>query len=499
MPFHASQTQVKRASKAAIVNKSIDLINELQRAEAKLAKENEALKAELEALRRRTGSPSASASAVAASNAATAAAIAAQQDAARQTPMNQQHSLFAGMQHPMQLPMPMPMMSHIPAAAMASMAAAAAAGNPLMQQVHQQQQHHGQQQGVPHFQQSLNAAAAAPPTAEMGSHLFPGIFSGLFNANGNGNGVFDSLENARSESGSPASHHSTGSASAAAFAHGLFDLPAMQGFADQGHGSNHQKNTLGGSPSSGYNHSPPGTVASLAGSERTNQSISGTSSSQLTHNGAPSPASSNGIPTPPSNNAAYSPLGLSAMNSATTPQSQVSSSQNNGSTDPVIAAFDGSSDAAYLAAQFAPTDLAKAQHDLQAFIAYQQRMAFASASQGQQAQPHTPTLEHGQNNNRMSPSVFPPPTPGGNAPGFGFAQQQQQQQQQRQAQHMQQQQHQQQQQMNAYGAGSNAGIAGMCGPTAAAAQASMNGMPAWQMMMAQHQAMVAAYGQQPHF
>lgn len=460
------------------------MILELQRSEAKLAKENGILKAQFEALRAQTGSPSGTANAAANAAAAVAAQEAAVAAAARQSTMHQ-HALFQGMQHSMQLPMPM--MPHLAPAAMASMAAAAAAANnPMMQHVQQQQQQ-AQQQHSMSAPQMHSLAATAPPTAEMGPHLFPGIFSGLFNANG----TFDTLENVRSESGSPASsNHSTGSA---AFAHGLFDLPPMTGFNTDI--SKTGNNT--GSPTSAYNQSPPGTVASLAGSERTNQSTSAASSSHLTLNGAPSPASSNGVPTPPSNNAAYSPLGLSAL-TASTPQSQVSASQqnngngnmNNGiSTDPVIAAFDGSSDAAYLAAQFAPTDLAKAQNDLQAFIAYQQRVAFVQAQSQQQQQPHTPTLESGQRNGQMSPSFFPP-TPAGNNTSFGFNQQQQ-----RHNSIQQQPQHQQHQQLNAYGG--NTGIAGMCGPSAA--QSGMNGMPAWQMMMAQHQALVAAYGPQPHF
>ena len=219
-------------------------------------------------------------------------------------------------------------------------------------------------------------------------------------------------------------------------------------------------------------------------------------------------SSRDGIPTPSNN--AYSPLGLPTLSTATPQLSHASSTSNNNSNnvtgmDPAIAAFDGSADAAYLAAQFAPNDLAKAQQELQAFIAYQHRMAFgggdssSSASQHnssssqqmqqqQQQQPPTPTLENGHRSSsvslnqqqQMSPTLY---TPSGSA--FTFPPQAQQQQQQH---------HQQQQQHMPYPA---AAVAGMCGPQAA--QASMAGVPAWQMMMAQHQAMVAAYGQQPHF
>lgn len=495
-------TQVKRASKAAIVNKSIDLILELQKNESKLAKENDTLKAQLEALRNRVGSPSTASSASAVAANAVAAVVAAQEAAARQASMHQ-HALFPGMQHPTQLPMSM--MPHVPtAAAMASMAAAAAAGNPMMQQQAQQQQ-----QAAPQMQQ--NMAAHAPPTAEMGSHLFPGIFSGVFPPNANG--TFDAFDNARSESGSPSSavsHHSAGSASAA-FAHGLFDLPHMTAYSGltEGSSSSHKS---GLSPTSGYHHSPPGTVASLAGSERTNQSNS--AASQLSHNGAPSPASSNGVPTPPSHSAAYSPLGLSAF-AASTPQSQGSNSnqsqQNSGNNavsagtaivDPVIASLDGPPDAAYLAAHFAPTDMVKAQNDLQAFMLHQHRMALASA-RGHQQQPHTPVLEQGPRHTSVgaagtaqmsAASFFPPPTPGAldasNAAAFGYGQQQQQQHSQMQNQLS------LNQQISPYGTNNATGIDGMCGPSA---QVGMNGMPAWQMMMAQHQAIVAAYGQQPHY
>lgn len=460
------QTHVKRASKAAIVNKSIEFIRDIHKAENRLVKENDALKAELEALRQRVnasqpsgqaGNNGAAASALGLANvnAAHAAAAAA---AAGMPQHMQQHHLFPGM-HPMQ--MQMPMMPHLPAA-MATVAAAAAAhnnGNPTLgSAIHQSlppapkaenAHNHAQQQQ----QQSAPPSAGLPAqsNAELGQHLFPGIFTGLFNAGG----AFDNMEHSRSESGSPTGssisqsqqqQHQPGSRNGGSgqFAHGLFELPAMSGFATEG------GNKVGGSPAS-YN-SPPGTVASLAGSERTSQSQQ--SNSQLTSNTAPSPASSHSVPTPVNS---YSPINLPGLTA--TPQSAHSlASQAQGMTDPAIAAFDGSADAAYLAAQFAPNDLAKAQHELHAFIAYQQRMAYAgqSGAQQQQQQP-SPTNGNGQ----MSPTLFPPHG------SFSYQQQQQQ-------------------QMMPFG--------GVCGPN------SQTGMPAWQMMMAQQQqAMVAAYGQQGHF
>ncbi|KAK9900716.1 hypothetical protein P389DRAFT_16576 [Cystobasidium minutum MCA 4210] len=505
----------------------------MQMTEQKLAKENEQLKLELEALRQRTGSPSSSATAATSAPAAVAsiptnasgtpnlAALAAAQEAARQqiqaqanahsqngssAQQQQQHqqSLFAAAGIPPHMhhlaaaaAAGMPIMPpHMPnAAAMAQIAAAAAAGN--LQQQHQQhgQAQQQQQQAAAaaaaaaqqfHASQLAAAAAASAQAPGSGSELFPGsagFFSGLFNAGG----AFDTLESARSESGSPASHGSFGSQASssgnAAFANALFDMPSMNAFANENVKSTGSPTASSVGGGAAYNLSPPGTVASLAGSERTQQSQNSSSSSTggasssvttaLTHNGsAPSPASSNGVPTPSSN--AYSPIGLSHITAM--PQSThaqvLGGNSSNSLTDPVIAAFDGSSEVAYLASQFAPSDLAKAQHDLQAFIAYQQRMAFAPSSQP--AGPHTPAVEHGRQPSAGagSPSMYPPSS--ATAPSFGFS-------------------HQQQQHIPPFG-GNASLVAGMCGPSAA--QAGMNGMPAWQMMMAQHQAMVAAYGGQ---
>jgi hypothetical protein len=453
-------THVKRASKAAIVNKSIEFIRDMHRSESKLAKENDALKVELEALRQRLAGSGGGAHQAPGGNPAAALGLhhhhqqqQQQQHPGAGLPAHPHHHLFPGM-HPMH--MQLPMMPHFPAA-MASVAASAAAHNPMLGPSHpasspetgnkQQQQQQQQQQPAP-----PSAGLPAPSNAELGQHLFPGIFAGLFN--NSAGGVFDGIDHVRSESGSPA-----GSSSATMqqqqqsqtdsrggngqFTYGLFELPSVTGFGAAGAA----KPPTSASPAS-YN-SPPGTVASLAGSERTSQSQQ-SSSSQLTSNTAPSPASSNGVPTPPNN--AYSPLS----------QPPVSAAAN----DPAIAAFDGSADAAYLAAQFAPNDLAKAQHELQAFIAYQQRMAYAGAAAAGAAQQH-PSPPQG------SPLLFP-------AHGsFGYSHQQQ---------HGAPHPPQQPQPQMPFAVG--------CGPSA---QASMAGMPAWQMMMAQQQAMVAAYGQQGHF
>lgn len=161
---------------------------------------------------------------------------------------------------------------------------------------------------------------------------------------------------------------------------------------------------------------------------------------------APSPASSQSysISTPLSN--AYSPLPSSALAHTAFGNAGVGAGGLEGTSppNPALAAFDSGSDPMFLATHFSTQDLVKAQSELSAFIAYQHRLSNAAAA------PATPT----------TPSSFGNGLAGFNSGGMNGQQQQQQQ------------------------------------NNAASAHQSMPNIPAWQMMMAQQQALTnAAFGQ----
>lgn len=164
---------VKRASKAAIVNKSIELIKELQSTETRLSTENESLRAEMAALKARLSLQPSAAAGNAMFPAHPQAAAAAAAALSSMPGMPGMHGFSAapglGLQQMGQ--------------AMAQQAAAVAA--------HQQQA----------------AVAAAMQQEHMRSNsisshvpIFPGVFNGMFNGPAP---TMESLDNVRSESGSP--------------------------------------------------------------------------------------------------------------------------------------------------------------------------------------------------------------------------------------------------------------------------------------------------------
>jgi len=128
--------------------------------------------------------------------------------------------------------------------------------------------------------------------------------------------------------------------------------------------------------------------------------------------------------------------------------------------NPAIAAFDSTSDPMFLATHFSTHDLVKAQTELSAFIAYQQRL---SGNNGSNNGPATGSSPVGAAPPTPSTPAFAAPHNSGGFPDFHAHQQQQ---------HL--------QNGNGNGNGNQA----------------MPNIPAWQMMMAQQQALTsAAYGQ----
>jgi len=425
---------VKRASKAGIVNKSIALIQELQATEKRLGTENEALKAELEMVRQQFAQAQAAAAAAAAST--------------------------SGMMHPMHLHAMqgingMPNMSG------------------MMQQPMAQPQHHMQQamqflaastssnnQNSNEDSNTTHSRRASAPSTSM--PLFPG-YVGMFAGNENDNGA----SGIKSE-GAPSPASDLGKSRSVSgqndiYAHGLFDFTSMTGGMPVT-----DLTGLSSSPASfsaaSIGASPPGTMASLISDKASSASNSnihnGAPNSNSNNNGSvPSPASSHSISTP-GNSFSPAPLPFDMASSAASTTATSTSSPPN----PVLAAFDSSSDAAFLASQYAPRDLAKAQSELQAFMAYQQRMAAMGAGMGFPSFPNAPG-NGGNSSPSFSSAVVPPPqlSPGAfgmqNPMAFGFPGQ-------------------------FPGATPSTPLhhPGMCGPP-----------PAWQMMMAQQQAL-STYG-----
>lgn len=453
---------VKRASKAAIVNKSIALINDLQGRERKLAKENQALKAEIAALKERwansgaaTGNgaapaattPSATyqsnpmAAAQAQAHVQAHAQAQAHAHAQAQAQMQAHAAAMAGMGHHSH---GIPMMHPAAAAAMAQMTTNSSA---------QATAHHGQQ--------GQERSSSLP---NIGMPLFPG-FPTIFNpmALHEPQQQQFGIKTENGPSPSALSDASQGSGSQR-FGDATLSYGTLNGAMPIPGAAHDGQHTA--SPNSSYcNPSPAGTVASLV-SDKAASDIGGNKT-------ATSPASSHSVPTPGNT---YSPVPLpstfdGAARRDSTPamhasQSSTSANAAAGPSNPALAAFDTSADAAYLAAQFGPRELQKAQSELQAFIAYQQRlsmgMAAAAAAAGMGGVFPTPSGA-GTSNGTCSPTMpqqqgftaggsnangqmgsmgfsgfpqpmtgspgLPSPTAGGSQngmSGFNFAQQQQQ-------------------------------------------------------------------------
>jgi len=478
---------VKRASKAAIVNKSIALIQDLQASEQKLTSENEALKAELAVLRQRVA---------AGPTPATPAAGAVPTPPA---PFPGMHA-FAMHGMPMIPGMP-PMMHHHPAgmpvpphppsapmsheeayrrasmeAAAAAAAAAAASAPPNMQMFQAGMQSYF---GMPNL-----PLVDSPPST---SALVPAAVKAESTGAGSPNSIYS-----QTAAASHAVQNVNAHLASELFPHGLFDF-GMTG------GSPAPSWTNGNSPPSGIGmHYTTAAAAASAelnkpGSSSAASSGGGPPGLSLGQSSAASPAGSQSSAstsiTTPANT--FSPIPLpsqqlqqhhhqqhfdacSGSSASGTPPPPPSSVTANAMA--AMAAFSENADPALLAAQFNPSELAKAQSELGAFIAYQQRMAgFAAAAAAAAATQQQQQAASYQN-------TAPQPTPSPTQSSFNLPTAQQQQQQQQAI-----------QQGNANST-ANANAAAL-----AAQAAAMGTMPAaWQMMLAQHhqQAQLAHQQQQ---
>lgn len=387
---------VKRASKAAIVNKSIDLIRELQSVEKRILKDNESLRLELNVLRQQLTSP------ISTTLLPTSTAV-----------------------------------SQVPAPA----APATKTDFP-----------------APNLRKG-NKDRSRPSTApSVQQHhtlpvpMFSGVFNGLFNPSG----LPDHLEVVSSESGSPSSassslpHNRNDPNSKIYQTNGFYDIASFTNTAAMSSDGN------GGSSPLSF-HSPNGTNGSLNGSGGMSQNSHGIKDAT----NVASPSSTHSVPTPGN---ACSPSLL--PNFTATGSGSDASGPSITSPNPAVAAFDVSNDAAFLAAQFAPREIAKAQAELQQFINYQNCLA-AAATSGTPVPLHHPMPQHHHHHSQ---------------------------------QHHQQQQHQQQQTQNGINQGNPFASALGMGFPFPAPSFQGNGManiPAWQMIMAQQQALSAYGGQMP--
>lgn len=431
---------IKRASKAAIVNKSIALIQDLQVSEKKLSKENKALKAELEALKKRWGlvanngsTPPATAENVAdPSNATPTTRQTQQQSQQPQLPQRQPSvpqpsapSMFNNAHAQAQAQAQAQAHAH----AHAAWAAMAAASMVLPPPQHPLQQTPGHPFMMPpNYPPSLMQMTSNQQ--DMPSQLAPSalnvpMFAGYPSFSHNPTvasptslpgAEYHQQQQHNSNSGNSPSASSTSSDQAAASSqqqiakqmfsqHPMFDSAVHQALQQQ-----QQRHTQ--SPAS----SAPVTANASHGTESQANSNNNTSSSSggSVHNSngsqTSSPASSQSVLTPLNT---YSPVPLpcpappqtnnggnsydSNSHHTASPASAVSSgspmlSNSTGNingaeataANPALVAFDASNDAAFLASQFSAKDLQKAQNDLQAFIAYQNQrvMSMGGTSNG---------------------------------------------------------------------------------------------------------------------
>ncbi|KAL7005440.1 hypothetical protein EMMF5_004994 [Cystobasidiomycetes sp. EMM_F5] len=389
---------VKRASKAAIVNKSIDLIQELQATEAKLAKENEALKQQLNALKGR--SPTGS----------TAMPIFPQVQP--QTAQRQQHNIFAlpsmQAQQPV-VPVPLSPFGNMDMAAQMALfqqmhvqaqAQAQAQGNQRQASQAQSQPSLIQQTALPMF-----PGAPMPPYSTNGSSMFSHSLPSLLEQSSfdMANAALNDNNAGRNESASPISLSSSGSmappgtansSSQAAVAALASAYPSMTAnfFELAGQGAN----TLAGTSPASYTsaaHSPP-FYGQQQGQQQQQQQATMNGSvvgSTAGSNSAPSPASSHSVVTPGN---AYSPIPLPSSlaggkaaaavdrkGSPSPPRSTPPTTTSSAVNAPQPLANNDAAVVHQLATQFGPRDLQKAQIELQNFIAFQSHLA-ASGNNG---------------------------------------------------------------------------------------------------------------------
>lgn len=369
----------KRAPKAAIVNRSIELIQNLQSSEARLVKENEALRIELKNLRQRS-----------------AGASAKSQSATVALP---QMPLLAGPTAIRNAATPHKSTLSQQAQQNTARSSSSAPSEPILQNVQQHRTQHHQME--PMYSEDMRGILEL-------------------------NGLTDNIDIASAQSGSPLSSISNlpdknGTNGPFYQANGFFDIVSIA------HAQTVQSDGKVGSPQSFQ--SPTTTIASCVAGKSHSNGIKDIS--------AASPVSSTSVTSPPN---PHSPVPLSCF--AVTGNGVNPSGHTSSAPNPAIAAFDTTHDAAFLAAQFAPQDLAKAQAELQQFINYQNTLAAVPGI-------HL-CLQHQQ-----------PPS---GLQGYSYA-----------------------------------SALGMGFPMASApfAENRMANIPAWQMMMAQQQALSAYGGQMP--
>ena len=173
------------------------------------------------------------------------------------------------------------------------------------------------------------------------------------------NGLIDNIDIASAQSGSPLSSISNlpdknGTNGPYYQANGFFDIVSVA------HAQTVQGDGKVGSPQ--LFQSPATTIASfVAGNSHSNG---------IKDINVASPASSISVTSPPNPLSPVPLPGFAVTGNGVNPSGHPTSAPN-----PAIAAFDTTHDAAFLAAQFAPQDLAKAQAELQQFINYQNTLA----------------------------------------------------------------------------------------------------------------------------
>lgn len=357
------QVNIKRASKAAIVNKSIDLIRELRKTESQLSKENETLKAELEAMRSQSASNAARMGALpglpSGTNAVNAGLSFAPMGLMGYHPHAQaQAQMYQTQMQQMGLAGFPPMM-------------------PMMAPAMPQQQNSPTNASDPRPSSARSGSPQSPAFVQQAHPQFPAYpatgINGMFDfLNGQTAGPTDTA----ARSGSPATPASEVPAlpnpAMAAAAYSGFGYPP---FDLAGYVAN---TTASASPQAAsalpgaFGGRKDSLAISAIGSGAGSQAASSPSSSTS------SPPSSHSVPTPANT---YSPIPLPPVLSSdrisVSPPVLAQPPAANGVSagNPAYAAFDTGSDPAFLAASFAPRDLAKAQSDLQSFIQFQQSQA----------------------------------------------------------------------------------------------------------------------------
>ena len=353
-------THVKRASKAAIVNKSIEYIKELQAVESKMAKENNKLKTEIAALK-----------------AAAKDAVASQESAAVSAPLA---SPFPGavpaLASPVVPTFPTGALTQSPHARQASFSASTGGSAPI---------------SLPSMEFSSIAPPQASPSMNVfhasqmldlsGSHMFPQGMPIMPQQ------AQEQFAHKRSDSASPASQVSSLPAPPKTADSAVAGLQQQQ--QQQAHAQAQAQALASLSfPTGNYfelaglGAGPLGTVASPTsynGNMLFQNAVSDNSTASSTGlaastNTAPSPASSYSVQTPGNN--AYSPASVPAIGGelcGSNASNTAGSPRTNSMNAPAV------NDSPSVAAVNEANAIAKAQADLQTFMAYQQRMAAAAA------------------------------------------------------------------------------------------------------------------------